>query len=707
MRCTRPLFLLAAGTSLVWAQDAARLRQDVEYLVKPELLGRETGQPGCVKAATYLANRMRDLGLTPLTGAGMGGETPFHYTYALSAGVAPSLVAGGLPLVPVEDFEAVGEGLNLGESVYLGFGIQDAGLGWDDYAGRQVEGRWVVVDEGHPEGWDALGFVPAATVEAKAAAAQAAGALGLVLLRGHQARKALWTTEDWNRNGAYGLIAKVPPKKPKLPFPKVALTESGTAKLMSLPEARGFAAWTPGSPFLPIELETPAALAATTASDIVGMIPGTDAALRGEVVLVTAHFDHVGGSSASSFYPGADDNASGTAGLLELATLLRDAKPRRSIVFLACSGEEKGLLGSEAFAANPPLSLSSVVANVNLDMIGRNATEDVYITPAAVSNQVNTLVTKARDLVKTKALRLNKGIDPYWQQSDHYSFAKRGVNVVFFNSGLHADLHKTTDTLDKLNLDKMVRIVDLARDLVLATANDAARPAKVASSVYSAWSWPVVGSAGDTTAPTVGQVAASGSSGTVTLSASATDAGGVTKVEFRVDGTLAGTDTAAPFAVAFDTTKVADGSHALQVKAYDAAGNVGTASVTWTVANGGGGAVAEVEPNDTRATAQALGSAVTKVTGTLKATTDQDHFALTVPAGRTLKVGMVGPSGTAYDYDLYLLNAAGTVVAKSEGSTSSESLSWTAGTAAAAVTVRVKSYKGSSTTAGYTLTLTR
>jgi hypothetical protein len=208
----------------------------------------------------------------------------------------------------------------------------------------------------------------------------------------------------------------------------------------------------------------------------------------------------------------------------------------------------------------------------------------------------------------------------------------------------------------------------------------------------------------DTTPPTV-SASESGSSGTITLSATASDNVGVTKVEFYVDGTLKGNTTTSPYSMTLDSTTLADGSHTLTAKAYDAANNVGTSSsVAFTTSNTTSTQFNETESNGSIAAANVVAHSYKTIVGTMGNTTDKDYFALSLAAGETVKIDMTGPSGN--DYDLYLVNASGTTLKSSTGSTSTESVTYTNGSTAQTVYAEVISYSGSSTTQPYTLTLT-
>lgn len=211
-------------------------------------------------------------------------------------------------------------------------------------------------------------------------------------------------------------------------------------------------------------------------------------------------------------------------------------------------------------------------------------------------------------------------------------------------------------------------------------------------------------STGDTTAPTV-TASVVGTSGTITLAASASDNVGVTSVEFLIDGVSRGSDATSPYSLAFDSSALTNGSHTLVARAFDAAGNVGTSSsVTFTVSNTGSTTFNEVEANGSTAAANAVGDPVTKIVGHLGSSTDQDFFRVNVAAGRTITVNMTGP---ARDYDLYLLSATGTTLRTSAGGTATESVTYTS-TAAATFYIKVVGFGGAfDTTNPYNLNLTR
>lgn len=236
---------------------------------------------------------------------------------------------------------------------------------------------------------------------------------------------------------------------------------------------------------------------------------------------------------------------------------------------------------------------------------------------------------------------------------------------------------------------------------LVAKAYDAAGNVGTSSSV----AFSINNTVADTTPPTV-SASESGTSGTITLAATASDNVGVTGVDFLVDNVLKGSDSTTPYAITLDSTTLTNGSHSVIAKAYDAAGNSASSSAVSFSVNNVVATVSmtETESNGTVATANKVATNVSTIKGTMGTSTDKDFFAVALKANQILKVDMVGPTGK--DYDLFLMQDAATTLTSSEGSTSTESLTYTNGATAKTVYIKVSSYSGSSTTLQYTLTLT-
>ena len=230
------------------------------------------------------------------------------------------------------------------------------------------------------------------------------------------------------------------------------------------------------------------------APNVAAMLAGGDPTLAAEVVVLSAHMDHVGVTGvgrcravgADSICNGADDNASGTATVLELAEAFaaQSPRPRRSILFVAVSGEERGLWGSDYFAEHPPVPVGRMVADVNIDMVGRNWPDTIV----AIGREHSDLgATLARVEAAHPELRMTVRDDPwpnerFYYRSDHYHFARRGVPILFFFSGPHEDYHRPSDHPEKVDADKQARLTRLIFHLALDIANAPERPAWVPES---------------------------------------------------------------------------------------------------------------------------------------------------------------------------------------------------------------------------------
>lgn len=217
-----------------------------------------------------------------------------------------------------------------------------------------------------------------------------------------------------------------------------------------------------------------------TGTNVVAVLEGTSR--KAEAVVFSAHHDHVGRRLDGDVFNGADDNASGTAGLLEIAEAFATggARPARSIVFLSVSAEELGLWGSEWFAAHPTWPLDKIVADVNIDMIGRAGADAsgaiaMQVTPSFAHAKYSTMVRDAVGLAERFRIVLTSG-DTYYERSDHFNFAKNGVPVVFFCDGEHPDYHQVTDSADRLDYVRMEAVARLAFWTGWNVANDKARP---------------------------------------------------------------------------------------------------------------------------------------------------------------------------------------------------------------------------------------
>jgi hypothetical protein len=220
-----------------------------------------------------------------------------------------------------------------------------------------------------------------------------------------------------------------------------------------------------------------------SAPNVIGILPGSDPTLSAEHVVVMAHMDHLGVGrpvNGDSIYNGADDNASGTAAVLEIAQAFTrlDARPRRSLIFLAVSGEEEGLWGSGWYVSHPAVPLAQTVADLDMDMISRGWRDSVSV----IGLDFSTLGETVRRVGRENAALVAQPVIDHWPEqnflyrSDHINFAQRGVPILYFLDGTPSDYHRVTDTVDRIDAEAAARIARLAFLTALDVANAAARP---------------------------------------------------------------------------------------------------------------------------------------------------------------------------------------------------------------------------------------
>ncbi|MEM8670810.1 MAG: M28 family peptidase [Planctomycetota bacterium] len=231
-----------------------------------------------------------------------------------------------------------------------------------------------------------------------------------------------------------------------------------------------------------IELQSEIKPTVANTKNVLGILPGRGA-LAGQTIVVGAHYDHVGMGGYGSLAPGtvaihngADDNASGTVTMLEVATRmnaeLKDVDSHRQILFMAFTGEERGLIGSQHYVKDPVIPLANTVAMVNLDMVGRLRDNELTVYGTGSANGFDELIDRANEKGKFKLEKVPSGYGP----SDHQSFYQSGVPVLFFFTGLHNDYHRPSDDFDKINFKGLSRITDIVSEVTLELATDPQRP---------------------------------------------------------------------------------------------------------------------------------------------------------------------------------------------------------------------------------------
>jgi hypothetical protein len=496
------------------APDVERLRAHVTYLASEKLEGRRTGTVGAQEAARYVAREFLRLGLRPagdgptddlneqsylrqfpyVAGVELGGGNALTATRRADAG------AQGVPLAidfkVGEDWMPLGFGSNgkvEAPVVFVRYGITAAEQGHDDYRGAGASGKVALAFAGTPDGDNPHGrFTRAGELRFKAAAARAAGAKALVVISTDENFKGdrLSRLRYDNAGGDAGL-------------PVAVISRQAAAKVLGLPGPllaefeRSLRGGGGGGPVAVVQdaepgrgvvlsLATDVARKSAPAANVVGVLEGSDAKLKSEAIVLGAHYDHLGRGGEGSLagregevHHGADDNASGTAGLLELARLFaaERGKLRRTVVFIAFGGEEEGLIGSSHYVQSPALPLEQTVAMLNMDMIGRLRNDALNVGGIGTATELRALVEELNTMgtpgFQRFALRLSEdGFGP----SDHSSFYARRVPVLFFFTGSHEDYHKPSDTADRVNYEGEAHILQLVRDIVLRLQERDARP---------------------------------------------------------------------------------------------------------------------------------------------------------------------------------------------------------------------------------------
>jgi hypothetical protein len=423
--------LAAAAPTPPTAEELAR---HVVALTAPEMEGRGSATEGGERAARYLESTLAALGLKP--GGDKGAwRQPFVVRKSVRVGSGAALERmGGAPLAVGQEWMPHGgsqTGEVEGEVVFVGPG--------GDYAGMDVRGKIALVEGGGASRLEqliaarragavaAMLIVPGGLQSLEQTAAPVALASAGITL---EAVDALLAPSGWT----YAKLVQA-----SAPSPGAAIPTGVRARLVTRLEA-----------------------ADQRADNIVGIVPGTDPALAGEAVVVGAHYDHLG-LVKGTVYPGADDNASGTAMVLSLARAFAAAGGApRTMIFVLFSGEELGLLGSGHYVAHPAMPLDRTVAMVNFDMVGRMRDHRVSVSGIESAAGLRTLVTNA---VAGAGLALNLRDSPYGP-SDHARFYTSGVPVLFFSTERHDDYHRPTDTADRINTVGMAEIAGVATRLI-------------------------------------------------------------------------------------------------------------------------------------------------------------------------------------------------------------------------------------------------
>ncbi|MFL5385136.1 MAG: M20/M25/M40 family metallo-hydrolase [Longimicrobiaceae bacterium] len=464
---------VAAAANVITIDDA---RARLEFISSDLMRGRNTPSPELNIVASYLVSTYKTLGLQP---GGEGGTFLQWYPYPLRRlnAAATRLQVPGVELAAGRDYFTAG-----GTAGELSGGLVYVGRASAALAPGSLQGRIAVAALPGPGNRDWR-------LERNRIrnAARQAGASAVMFVLDQP-----WTADSVAR---YAAMAERPGRSlgTTLAYPQFLLTQDAAGRLFRAAGMELAQQWQAGAAasFAPVPLGSLTATAAlpmqevdqARAPNVVAILPGSDPVLRNEYVVFSAHMDHVGVGQAvngDSIYNGADDDGSGTTGILEVARAFASmqARPKRSIVFLHVSGEEKGLIGSEWFSEHPTIPLDRIVANVNIDMIGRNNPDSVVVIGKTYSSLGATANAVQRAHPELH-LTLSDDIWPqerFFFRSDHFNFARKEVPAIFFFSGVHADYHRPSDEVAKIDFDKLTRIARMAFFVAWDVANAPARP---------------------------------------------------------------------------------------------------------------------------------------------------------------------------------------------------------------------------------------
>ncbi len=473
----------AAKTSATISTE--HIRKHVGYLASDKLQGRRAGTPGAVEAARYIADQFRSYGLktelqpfTFVTRVELGRQNSFEIKTA----------SGARALKVGEDFMPLAFSPSqpaAGDAVIAGYGISAPELNYDNYAGVDVKGKVVIIFRGSPDGDNPHGRFAAYTqpgleIQNKTLKAREKGASGVIFVSNekvlqHDSLARLRHDLNFLDSGIPAVVVK-----------GEALANTGTDVSFSGIERRFNERASAISLEARVAFKTDVVKVNGDAANVIATLKGSDARLSSEYVVIGAHYDHLGlgGSESLAANPegqihhGADDNASGTTALLELARVLASEKSKikRSIVFIAFCGEEEGLLGSAAYTKNPVVPLTSTVAMLNMDMIGRLSDGKLIVGGAGTSPAWKPLLAKLNSPETGSQSRFQYSFsEDGYGPSDHQSFYIKDIPVLFFWTGNHNDYHKPSDTADKINAEGLKQVAELVHSVAVSVANEPQR----------------------------------------------------------------------------------------------------------------------------------------------------------------------------------------------------------------------------------------
>lgn len=472
------LFLAVVAAGQVVRISPDEIRGYVEFLASDSLKGRKPGTPEINVAAGYILDHFREAGLRPMA---ENGYQWFEIVTEVMLGDDNGLVFGNEAGIIGKDYTPLafsGSGAVEAKVVFAGYGfaIDADSLKWNDYAGIDPRGKWVMIFRADPEPDNSESkFIPYGDIRAKVLTAKDKGAAGVLLVTPKTMEKEdkLMTLVAENNDVTAGL-------------PVIHITRELAGRIIKV---SGIAIDSLNGQIIsskaPKSFELEVILSATVTvvqrrertANVLAMLEGSDPSLAGEYLVVGAHYDHLGlgGPGSGSRMPdttaihnGADDNASGTAMVMALARAMaiEGNRPRRSMIFAAFSAEEIGLLGSKYFNSNPPVELKKIDAMFNFDMVGRFDKEKnaISVSGTGTSGEADSLLRSLEEGLPFSVIHSPDGYGP----SDHAAFYSSNIPVFYFNTGVHTDYHTPFDDAGLLDYKTSAEVGDFAASVIMA-----------------------------------------------------------------------------------------------------------------------------------------------------------------------------------------------------------------------------------------------
>jgi len=497
------IIVVLAGTALpVFAQlngagsiSAGDLRKHLTFIASDEMRGRNTPSLELKIAAKYLASRVESYGFKPVMPDGSFYQRIDLLRMSTSAENTKMIVttsSGTRSFNFPADFSATpgSNGSFSGDVVFVGFGLSSPDNDWDDFKDVDVSGKIVVMLDARLPGDHPLNERRNRRVvssRSRATSALRSGAAAVLAVANSQ-------TEARNKARGNGFPVQTrtlygnAPADQSAPFNglishalAMALLDVNETTLAAMFDDIGKGEQVDGKAFPGVSVNIEASTEIETfdyTQNVVAVLEGSDPVLKDEYVIYGAHYDHVG-ERGGQIYNGADDDGSGTVTLLEIAQAMAIERPKRSVIIIWHTGEEKGLQGAGYFTENPPIPLEKVSAQINMDMVGRNDPNTLFVIGGGrISTDLDNIVNEKNDMYAHMNLdyKFDAPDDPqsFYTRSDHYKYAQYGIPIVFFFTDIHEDYHEPTDTVDKINFIKIERIAKLAYHIGFEVAN---RPA--------------------------------------------------------------------------------------------------------------------------------------------------------------------------------------------------------------------------------------